>query len=259
MRRRPPLRRALSADIWPEGYDRVVLGEVDSTMAEARRRVSQGVKRPTWILARHQSAARGRLGRRWESLDDNFAATLILRPEGTIAAAALRSFLAANALFEAMAMHVDRDTLSLKWPNDVLLNHGKVAGILLESAGGRDRIDWLAIGIGVNLRRKPKGVRDAAFPPVSVLDETGVSISPEDLLNTLADCYATEERILERLGFQPIRERWLERAARVGEVITARTPREEIVGRFETVDEAGQLVLSTARGTVKVPAADIFF
>ena len=73
----------------------------------------------------------------------NLAATLVMRPGGLPAWAALRSFLAANALFETLALYCDRDCLSLKWPNDVLLDERKVAGILLESAGNAREVDWL--------------------------------------------------------------------------------------------------------------------
>jgi BirA family biotin operon repressor/biotin-[acetyl-CoA-carboxylase] ligase len=248
----------LSTEVWPEGYDRLLFGEVDSTMAEARR-IAGDLVHPTWIFARRQTAARGRRGRVWENPPGNFAATLVMRPGGGAAAAALRSFLAANAVFESLARHADRSALSLKWPNDVLLNGGKVAGILLESTGTGAEVDWLAIGIGVNLIHSPRGVAGAAFPPVSLLEETGSRVDALDFLFTLADCYATQEAIFDRLGFQQIRESWLENAARLGEVITARTGREEITGRFETVDEAGQLVLSTSRGIVRIPAADVYF
>ena len=228
-------------------------------MAEAKRRLAHDLPRPTWVFARHQTAARGRLGRGWANPKGNFSATLVMRPEGSPTAAALRSFLAANAVFEALAMHANRDALALKWPNDVLLNDGKVAGILLESAGLGSVIEWLSIGVGVNLIHSPQATPDMAIRPVSLLEETGARVDAREFLFTLADCYATEERILERLGFQPIRERWLERAARLGELITARTGREEITGRFDTVDEIGQLVLTTAKGKIKIPAADVYF
>lgn len=243
---------------WPEGTDRVILDEVDSTMAEAARRAPD-LMRPTWIMARRQTAARGRRGRSWENPPGNFAATFIFRPEGSAASAALRSFLAANALFETLALQIDRDCLSLKWPNDVLLNGGKVAGILLESMGTRTGVDWLAIGIGVNLVNVPRQVRDASFPPVSLEGEGGEATDLDEFLSTLASNMATEERIFAEFGFAPIRENWLRRAARLGEVITARTAQREITGRFETVDEAGQLVLHTPKGQVAIPAADVFF
>ncbi len=243
---------------WPEGTDRIILEEVDSTMAEAAR-MAPDLKRPTWIMALRQTAARGRRGNVWQNPQGNFAATFVFRPDGSAATAALRSFSAANALYEALALSVDRDRLSVKWPNDVLLNGGKVAGILLESVGTARALDWLSIGIGVNLAAVPEGVQAAAFPPVSLVGEGGDSVGRHEMLSRLATNMATEEGIFSEMGFAPIREKWLRHAARLGEVITARTARDEITGRFETVDEAGQLVLVTASGKVAVPAADVYF
>ena len=243
---------------WPERTDRIILDEVDSTMAEAMRRAPD-LRRPTWIMARRQTAARGRRGRTWENPPGNFAATYVFKPNGNAATAALRSFSAANALYEALALKIDRDRLALKWPNDVLLNGGKVAGILLESMGTQGRLDWLAIGFGVNLRHVPPNVQDAMFPPVCLEGEGGEHTDTYELLSILASNMETEERIFAELGFAPIRENWLRRAARLGEVITARTSRDEITGTFETVDEAGQLVLRTPKGQVAIPAADVFF
>lgn len=243
---------------WPERTDRMIFDELDSTMAEAAR-IAEGLKRPTWIMARHQTAARGRRGRAWSSPPGHFAATFVFKPGGTTAEAALRSFFAANALYEALALLVDRDRLSLKWPNDVLLDGGKVAGILLESVGTAQALDWLAIGIGVNLGRAPETVRDAAFPPIGVEETSGARTDPDEFLSLLASNMATEERLYAEFGFAPIRENWLRRAARLGEVIEARTGRDTITGRFETVDEAGQLVLQTPKGQVRIPAADVYF
>ena len=243
---------------WPDNTDRVILDEVDSTMAEAARR-APSLMRPTWIMAHRQTAARGRRGRSWSNPDGNFAATYVMKPGGNPASAALRSFMAANALYEALALHVDRNALSLKWPNDVLLNDGKVAGILLESTGQGGRVDWLSIGIGVNLRNVPKGLPRSDFPPVSLEGEGGERVDKYTLLSELASNIATDEKVFAEFGFGPIREDWLEKAARLGEVITARTARDEITGRFETVDEAGQLVLTTPKGRVTIPAADVYF
>lgn len=244
--------------LWPEGYDRVLLDTVDSTMAEAARRAGT-LSGPTWILARRQTEPRGRLGRAWQEPPGNFAATLVLRPACTAAEGARRSFLAANALFETLAFHADRTALALKWPNDVLLNGGKVAGILLESRGRGPFLDWLAIGFGVNLIRAPRPDGHAGFEPVSLYEETGARVTPEEFLTTLAMNYATEERILQTLGFARIREGWLRHAARLGETITARTQTGEIRGRFETVDAEGNLVLDTPDGRATIAAADVYF
>lgn len=243
---------------WPDKTERLIFDELDSTMAEAAR-IAPDLVRPTWIMARRQTAARGRRGRVWSHPDGHFAATFVYRPYGTAAQAALRSFFAANAVYEALALKVDRDRLSLKWPNDVLLDGGKVAGILLESVGTATALDWLAIGIGVNLVRAPDGLRDAAFPPIGLEEAGGEPTDPDEFLSYLASNMATEERLFAELGFGPIRKNWLRRAARLGEVITARTAREEITGRFETMDEDGQLVLETPNGQVRIPAADVYF
>ncbi|SLN41464.1 Bifunctional ligase/repressor BirA [Roseisalinus antarcticus] len=227
-------------------------------MAEAAER-SRTLDRPTWIMARRQTAAHGRRGRRWSGGTGNFAATLVFKPECTPAEAARRSFLAANALFETLAIYIDRDALALKWPNDVLLNGGKVAGILLETTGRGPYVDWLSIGLGVNLAEAPPDRPEMDFRPVSLKEQGGEAVDPEAFLDVLASNYATQEAILSRIGFARVRSEWLGNAARLGEVITARTMREEITGTFETIDDEGNLVLGTADGQRVIPAADVYF
>jgi BirA family biotin operon repressor/biotin-[acetyl-CoA-carboxylase] ligase len=244
---------------WPEGYGRRVLAKVDSTMAEAAR-IAPSLAGPEWILALRQTAGRGRRGRAWRDPVGNFAATLVMRPTEPPEQVALRSFVAALALFDACVAATGRaDAFSLKWPNDVLLNGGKLAGILLESTGQAGAITHFAIGIGVNLSHVPETVDDGALRPVSLSGETGVEIDPEGFLELLAGAYARREQAFRDYGFAPVRAAWLSRAARLGEVITARTARDEITGRFETVDEGGNLVLSTPKGRVAIAAADVFF
>ncbi|MFP7570778.1 biotin--[acetyl-CoA-carboxylase] ligase [Marivita sp. S2033] len=241
---------------WPAGYDRQVLAEVDSTMAEAARQAAR-LSGPTWICAARQTAARGRRGRVWVNPEGNFAATLVMPTRDPAERRALRSFVAALAVFDALAALTGRvDGITLKWPNDVLLNGGKVAGILLESLG-----DHLAIGIGVNLAHAPTGaqVEAGALAPVSVLSSTGVGLAPEAFLDALAEAYAAREATFQTYGFAPLREAWLARAGRLGEDVTARMGNREVVGTFETVDADGRIVLKTAHGREAIAAADIFF
>lgn len=243
--------------IWPEGYGRRVLAEVDSTNAEAMRIASQ-LRGPEWILALRQTAGRGRRGRPWADPIGNFSGTLVLEPTGSPAEVALRSFVAALALDAAFVTVTGRpESFALKWPNDVLLNGGKVAGILLESPGPGK----LAIGFGINLAQAPdsKTVEPGAVRPVSLLSETGVAITPEEFLPYLANAFARFETSFATYGFAPIREAWLARAARLGEVITARTGNSETTGTFRDVDGQGNLVLETAKSRVAIPAADVFF
>lgn len=245
--------------VWPEGWGCVILDEVDSTMAEAAR-LAPSIDGPVWIMARRQTAPRGRRGRVWAQPAGNLAATLVYKPWATPHEAAKRSFLAANALFETLALFVGRERLALKWPNDVLLDGGKVAGILLESAGGSAQgiVNWLAVGVGVNIASVPADVT-GPFAPVSLAGAAGVRVSAEDVLTVLASAYATQEAKLDALGFARIRADWLRHAAKLGETITARTMTAEVTGIFDTVDLDGNLVLRTARGVEMIPAADVFF
>lgn len=246
---------------WPEGVARHVLDEVDSTNAEAAR-LAPNLRQPTWIMARRQTAARGRRGRVWASPAGNFAASLIMRPTGTAAEAALRSFVAALALADTLSLICGPGAvISLKWPNDVLLNGGKVAGILLESAGQGAQVGHLIVGIGVNLVAAPprEMVEAGALTPVSVQGETGVSPTVDEMLDYLAHAFAGWEARLQTYGFAPIRSAWLGRAARLGQQITARTMIETITGRFETLADDGALVLQTPAGRQTISAAEVFF
>ncbi len=238
-----------------------MLDVTDSTLSEAAR-IAPSLSGPEWIMAHRQTAARGRRGRPWTSPDGNLAATLVLFPQEPPATAALRSFVAALALYDAcVAVSGRSDGLALKWPNDLLLNGGKLAGILLESAGQGGRTTHLAIGIGVNLIGSPlpETIESRALRPVSLLSETGARVDPEIFLGHLALAYARLETQFVTYGFAPIRAGWLARAARLGETITARTANTETTGTFETVDEQGNLCLNSARGQVLISAADIFF
>lgn len=242
---------------WPDGYGRSVLASVESTLSEAAR-VAPHVSGPTWILALEQTAARGRRGRAWAMPAGNFAATLVLPLDAPPGQAALRSFVMSLALRDAFVAVTGRaDAFALKWPNDVLLQGGKVAGILLESAG----TGHLSIGVGVNLAAAPdvSQVEAGAVPPVALKTSLGVDIAPEPFLDVLAVSYARYEDQFRTYGFAAIRTAWLSHAARLGDIITARTTRDAFVGTFVDVDETGQLVLETAKGRMSIPAADVYF
>lgn len=235
-------------------------GEVTSTLDVARDTAGQNLG-PTWFTATRQTAARGRRGRAWIEPEGNFAATLSL-PVASANEAAHRSFVAALALENALGVFLNLpDETTLKWPNDVLLNGHKVAGILLESLMFQNQFWGVSIGIGVNLAEAPKGdtLEAEAVPPISLAEVLGRPVSSDDFLLHLADAFARWEAAFQAGGFAQIRTAWLARAARLGEVITARTAQETHTGTFETIDEAGQLVLRTAKGQVLIAAADVFF
>ena len=240
---------------------------IDSTNAEAMRRAPD-LTGPCWFMAQEQTAGRGRRARAWASPRGNLYATLLLHPMEPPQTVALRSFVAAIALREALVTHgVPSDALALKWPNDVLLDGGKVAGILLESQtamgswGQGPRVTALAIGIGVNLIRHPEvtAVEPGAVPPVSVLSKTGLRVGAGYFLTALAHAYDHWETQFTTQGFAPIRAEWLAHAARLGTTIRARTGTQDRTGVFQTVDAEGNLILRMAEGEVAIPAAEVFF
>ncbi|MGB0412504.1 MAG: biotin--[acetyl-CoA-carboxylase] ligase, partial [Pikeienuella sp.] len=242
---------------WPQGVGFVRLGTVDSTNEEARRRAEAGEAGPLWIMADQQTGGRGRQGRAWEPVMGNLFATLLIKPKTRAADAARLSFAACLAVGDLL--EAEGCTAQMKWPNDPLLNGGKVAGVLLEGSGAGDRLDWLAIGIGVNLADCPPGEPDAAHPPTSLRAATGRLVSTEDALTVIAASLHKWEMVLARDGFGPLRDAWLSRAVKIGETITARLPGKSLTGVFEDVDETGALILRAKGVRHQIHAADIFF
>lgn len=246
---------------WPDGVGRHVFARVTSTNDEALR-LGPALGGPAWIMAHEQTQGRGRRGRGWTMPAGNLAATLVLRPRGGLATAAQLSFVAALALYDALALAAGpRARLAIKWPNDVLLNQGKVAGILLESAGAGQADSLVAVGIGVNLAVAPDSaqVEQGAVPPVSLLQETGHRIAPDEFLDLLAPAFAHWQHQLDTYGFPVIRNAWIARAGRIGQHVTARMGNYQEQGIFEGVDDTGALLLATETGRRAIPAADIFF
>ncbi|RMH52587.1 MAG: biotin--[acetyl-CoA-carboxylase] ligase [Alphaproteobacteria bacterium] len=239
----------------PDGTGRIILDHVDSTNAEALRRAGSGAALPLWVMARRQSAGRGRRGRGWAMPEGNLAASLVM-PAPPAPLAALRSFTAALAVHDAcVAAGVPARRLALKWPNDVLLDGGKLAGILLESDGRH-----LVVGIGVNLAAHPpaEALEAGALAPARLADAVPAP-APEAFLDRLAAAFAAREAQLAGQGFAPVRAAWLARAARLGETVTARMPGASVSGRFAGLDDSGALLLDTPGGRRLIAAAEIHF
>lgn len=240
---------------WPQGYGLRRYEEIDSTNEEARRLIAAGETGPVWLTASRQTAGRGRRGRAWESAGGNLAATLLLRPAGQQAQWAELSFAAAIATADMAAALAPGARIALKWPNDVLADSKKLAGILLETGNGPKPA--LAIGIGVNLAHHPEGTE---FPATSLAALGSKPPSAQDALGLLATGFARWYEVWRADGFAPVRDAWLARAAGLGTRIRARLATEERSGMFEGIDDRGALLLNEGLGRTSVlPAADIFF
>jgi BirA family transcriptional regulator, biotin operon repressor / biotin---[acetyl-CoA-carboxylase] ligase len=239
---------------WPSGYGLNRYDEIDSTNEEARRLAAAGEAGPLWLIAARQTAGRGRRGRSWETASGNLAATLLLKPDRIQGDWAQLSFVAAIAAADMAASFAgNKARIALKWPNDVLADRKKLAGILLETVSGFA----LAIGIGVNLAHHPDGIE---FPATSFKALDLDVPSADEALAALAGEFAKWYEVWRVQGFLPIREAWLARAVGLGTRIRARLAAEERSGMFEGIDETGALLLNEGFGRSSVlPAADIFF
>jgi BirA family biotin operon repressor/biotin-[acetyl-CoA-carboxylase] ligase len=240
---------------WPKGYGLRRYEEIDSTNEEARRLIAAGETGPVWLTALRQTSGRGRRGRSWETAGGNLAATLLLRPTRPQAEWAELSFAVAIAVADMAASLAQNSRIALKWPNDVLADGKKLAGILLETGNGPK--PGLAIGIGVNLAYHPEGME---FPATSLAASGATVPSPDEALSLLATGFAGWYDVWREQGFAPIRDAWLARAAGLGTRIRARLATQERWGVFEGIDERGALLLNEGQGrTSALPAADIFF
>ena len=246
----------------PPPFRLVALDEVDSTNAEARRRAAAGAPDGTVIAARRQSAGRGRRGRRWESPEGNLYMTLLLRPGEPVEEAARFSFVAAVAAGDALAeLAPPGAAVAHKWPNDVLVNGGKCAGVLLESsvaarsAGGRSRLDWLAVGVGANLSRHPA---DTPYRATDLASEGAPGIAPGAAMAIFLRRFQHWREAWRARGFAAVRRAWLARAAGVGGPVEARTGKEVLHGVFAGLAEDGALLLESGGAVRRVSAGDVF-
>ncbi len=241
----------------PEFFRPIFLDSVTSTNDELKRRARAGAPEGSLIVAREQRAGRGRSGRQWSSKPGNLYLSLLLRPRGNAATVAQISFLAAVALAAALVKVAPHLSPRLKWPNDVLVDGAKISGILLESsaqAGGG--VDWLVLGMGVNVAHYPD---DAGQPTTSLHALGAANCTAYSLLAALAPALLEWLEIWREAGFAPLREAWLERAAGLGGPLRVRLPNEDFTGRFRDLDGDGSLIVELADGSLrKVAAGEVF-
>jgi BirA family biotin operon repressor/biotin-[acetyl-CoA-carboxylase] ligase len=184
---------------------------------------------------------------------------MVLRPDCAPAEAAQLSFVAGLALGEAFgSIAPPMIEVTYKWPNDLLLNGRKAAGILLESRSNPDgTLDWLILGLGANLQHFPE---DTSFPATSLRFEGATEVDVVALLEAFGRSFLTWVTRWLDDGFAPVRRAWLHHAHGLGEEIEVRLPRETLKGTFKDLDARGVLVLELPDGTRReISAGDVFF
>lgn len=229
--------------------------EIGSTNAEGLSRLSRGEPMPVWLVADIQTAGRGRRGRPWTSELGNLFASLVLPNPAPPAYVAQLCFVAGLALRDAVlaaAPLVAPEQLKLKWPNDLILDGGKLAGILVE--GGVDPAGRPAavVGFGVNCLHHPEGLPYKAIS----LDSVGCPTAPDRVLEALDRAMAVRlNQWNGGNGFPSVRTDWLRHALALGDTITVRIGEREVTGRFENIDARGALMLRRRDGIAEIITA----
>jgi BirA family biotin operon repressor/biotin-[acetyl-CoA-carboxylase] ligase len=243
----------------PDGYRRSSFDSLPSTNVAALAAARDGERGGLWVTAAEQSEGRGRRGRGWASDRGNLAASLMLIDPAPAKVAPTLSFVAGVALHQAVidvAGPMTAERLALKWPNDLLLDGFKVAGILIE--GERLVRGGFAVttGIGVNCVAHPQ----VGNHPAADFRAREVPLGAEALFHALAHRMADEIAAWDGgAGFAETRQAWLARAAGIGDPIRVDLGERVVEGRFETIDEAGRLVVDGTDGTrATVSAGDVF-
>jgi BirA family biotin operon repressor/biotin-[acetyl-CoA-carboxylase] ligase len=239
----------------------ILLDQIDSTNAEARRRGEAGEPGPVWIAARRQTQGRGRRGRAWESDAGNLFATLLTTTRKPPAEAAQITFVAALAAADLLDRYAPPSLVTIKWPNDVMLAGEKAAGVLVESGAHASGGLWLAVGIGINLARAPAGTeRPATALADHLRGDVAAPPAVEVAARDLAEAFAAWLSRWEALGFEPVLDAWRARTPGLDGPAVARLGHETLEGRAEGVATDGALRLRLADGSLRlVSAGDVFF
>jgi len=218
------------------GWRLEVFEELTSTSTECAERARAGEAGGLAVLALRQSAGRGSRGRIWQAPEGNLNLSVLLRPRRPVAEAGMFALLAGIAVAEALECLAPL-TVMLKWPNDILLGQAKLAGILIDTVPSGSRLDWLVIGIGINLREAPR----IEGRCTTALGEHGIELAPQPVANAVLDR-------LEHWQDAPseaITRAWLARAHGIGTPIEVQSGGKLLQGSFAGLSPAGELLLQS--------------
>jgi BirA family biotin operon repressor/biotin-[acetyl-CoA-carboxylase] ligase len=224
--------------------------ELASTMDEARTQARDGAPDGTVVVARRQTRGRGRLGRDWASPEGNLYASILLRPGLPPARLSELGFIAALAVADTVDAMLPGRRARLKWPNDVLVDGGKIAGILVEVIEDNAAV----IGIGLNIAQAPQAT---PYPVTCLCDAGAATASCEAALAQLL--VALEQLLAQWMtdGFAWSRAAWLARGPALGEPVRMRIGTRIDTGQFAGLDADGALLLAENGAMRRVVAGDV--
>ncbi len=241
----------------PPGFSLRAFDDVGSTMTEARSLAEGGAPSGMVVWAKSQQQGRARHGKQWVSAVGNLYTTTVLRPGVPPAQAANLGFVTALAVADVVDTALGTGRALLKWPNDVLVDGGKISGILLELGPvlADGTVDWVLIGTGINVRLHPP----AFDRPVTSLLAQGADLAVEAVLRGYLAALAAQFACWQAEGFAAIRAAWLARAHAIGTPLRVQLPKLSRQGQFAGLDDDGALLLQDeAGGLCRVTAGDVF-
>lgn len=223
-----------------------VLATVDSTNAEVLRRLALGHQPPFLVIAEQQTAGRGRRGRTWISpFGENLYYTLALQVSGGMRQLEGLSLVVGLALLHALRASGVAD-VGLKWPNDLLVNGRKIAGILLELSGDPADICHVVIGVGINVNMLANGRVAIDQPWTSMRAELGGVVDRSELVCRINDQLMSYLDTHRQSGFVVLLEEWQDNHLWQGKAVTLMTGADPIEGVVLGVDPSGAIRLKVA-------------
>ena len=232
-----------------DDYHLLTYQQLDSTNNEARRLAEGGGAHGAFIWTHRQTAGRGRLGRDWISQSGNLFVSALLSPECELEQFPQLSFVAAAAAHASIAPLLPDAELKLKWPNDLLLDDQKLAGLLLESFETIDEEGetkrWAVIGLGMNIERAPVQME----LPATSLKQAGVElISAKIVLSRFIHHFIEWYQLWQDEGFESIGKYWMNHCHHKGKKMDVMVGEEFYTGDFVRLDAQGELILKTTMG-----------
>lgn len=242
-----------------EGLDTKVFGKqeihyfdtVDSTNLRGKALAVAGACEGTLVVAEHQSLGRGRRARKWFSPEgDGVYLSVILRPRIAATEAAGISLVSAVAIADALE-GLSNLPVRIKWPNDILVRRKKICGILTEIATEMDAIDFMVIGVGINVNtpasRFPEDLRDTAS---SMLIESGRRYSRVAVVQAFLEAFERVYQAFTSGGLEDILKRWKQLTDVIGQQVRVMLVGRDITGRVQDVDRDGTLLVMDPLGRV---------
>lgn len=225
---------------------------LDSTMDKAKALAKTHAPHLSVVIAENQTSGRGRLNRKWFSSEGGLWFTLILKPQTPPVLSYIYNFAASLSLSMCLK-HLFKVDVSVKWPNDLLLNGKKLVGLLSEMETRGDMVEFINIGMGINVNNHPREVEPKS---ISLKDVLGKNVSRRLILETFLEDF---EKRIQDIDCKTIIDQWKKQTSTIGSLVRIETTGDVFQGLAVDVDETGALMIQDPAGkTKKIIYGDCF-